>query len=85
MRMPDDSLKPPCPRDGARSYLAIYPISRLFASLLGFSILLACGCTTPLQYVRNGFKVGPNYEPPDVPGRETVDRCRRCAYPLEYR
>jgi NodT family efflux transporter outer membrane factor (OMF) lipoprotein len=26
------------------------------------------GCTTPLgEYVRNGFKVGPNYQPPPVP------------------
>jgi NodT family efflux transporter outer membrane factor (OMF) lipoprotein len=25
--------------------------------------LIAGGCTSPLQYVRNGFKVGPNYQP----------------------
>src|SRR5579862_8254267 len=25
---------------------------------------LTCGCTGPLEYIRNGFKVGPNYCPP---------------------
>ncbi len=28
--------------------------------------LLAAGCTTPSEYVHNGFKVGPNYCPPDA-------------------
>ncbi len=27
----------------------------------------SCGCTGPREYVRNGFKVGPNYAPPAVP------------------
>jgi NodT family efflux transporter outer membrane factor (OMF) lipoprotein len=34
----------------------------LFASLL--SVLLASGCTSPAEFVRNGFKVGPNYARP---------------------
>src|SRR5262245_32364337 len=28
---------------------------------------LAAGCTSPLDYLRNGFKVGPNYQPPSAP------------------
>jgi NodT family efflux transporter outer membrane factor (OMF) lipoprotein len=28
---------------------------------------LACGCTTPSEYLHNGFKVGPNYCPPSAP------------------
>jgi|SRR5579875_1321662 NodT family efflux transporter outer membrane factor (OMF) lipoprotein len=28
---------------------------------------LVCGCTTLGEYVRNGFKVGPNYSPPPAP------------------
>ena len=67
MPMLDDSLTSPCPRAAARSFLAIYPNSRYLASLLALSILFSSGCTTPLQYVRNGFKVGPNYETPAVP------------------
>jgi len=27
-------------------------------------LLCCCGCTGPVEYVRNGFKVGPNYGPP---------------------
>src|SRR6476619_8613705 len=29
--------------------------------------LSSAGCTGPLQYVRNGFKVGPNYRTPPAP------------------
>jgi NodT family efflux transporter outer membrane factor (OMF) lipoprotein len=29
--------------------------------------VLVCGCTTPSEYVHNGFKVGPNYCPPGAP------------------
>ncbi len=29
--------------------------------------LVAGGCTSPLEYVRNGFKVGPNYQPAPAP------------------
>jgi len=29
--------------------------------------LAICGCTTPSEYVHNGFKVGPNYCPPGAP------------------
>src|SRR5436190_20064066 len=29
--------------------------------------LLVCGCTSPREYVRNGFKVGPNYAKPAAP------------------
>jgi NodT family efflux transporter outer membrane factor (OMF) lipoprotein len=29
--------------------------------------VLVCGCTSPSEYVHNGFKVGPNYCPPGAP------------------
>ncbi len=29
--------------------------------------LLICGCTSLHQYIDNGFKVGPNYQPPPAP------------------
>jgi NodT family efflux transporter outer membrane factor (OMF) lipoprotein len=38
-----------------------------FSSWLTTCLILAaltCGCTTPSEYVHNGFKVGPNYCPP---------------------
>jgi NodT family efflux transporter outer membrane factor (OMF) lipoprotein len=38
----------------------------LLLVLTGLSIHLA-GCTTPAEYVRNGFKVGPNYKRPPAP------------------
>ena len=28
---------------------------------------LVCGCTGPVEYIRNGFKVGPNYGRPPAP------------------
>ncbi len=31
------------------------------------ALVLAAGCTGPAEYVRNGFKVGPNYQPPPAP------------------
>lgn len=39
------------------------------ASCVGLMLLgvLLCGCTGPREWVRNGFKVGPNYCPPDAP------------------
>ena len=30
-------------------------------------VLLPAGCTSPNEFVRNGFKVGPNYERPPAP------------------
>jgi NodT family efflux transporter outer membrane factor (OMF) lipoprotein len=41
---------------------------RALAGLLG-AMLLSSGCVTtgPLEWVRNGFKVGPNYEQPPAP------------------
>ena len=30
-------------------------------------VFVSAGCTPPAQYVRNGFKVGPNYERPPAP------------------
>jgi NodT family efflux transporter outer membrane factor (OMF) lipoprotein len=41
---------------------------RLIAPLLVAAILLpSSGCTGPIEYVRNGFKVGPNYHKPPAP------------------
>jgi NodT family efflux transporter outer membrane factor (OMF) lipoprotein len=34
--------------------------------LLGLT-LASCGCTSPVDFVRNGFKVGPNYQRPPAP------------------
>ncbi len=39
---------------------------RISHLLLAAALLLASGCTGPREYVRNGFKVGPNYCPPKV-------------------
>ena len=33
--------------------------------------ILTCGCTGPREFVHNGFKVGPNYCPPDASVAET--------------
>src|SRR5579862_1459601 len=30
-------------------------------------LLVFAGCTTPKEYVQNGFKVGPNYQQPPAP------------------
>jgi NodT family efflux transporter outer membrane factor (OMF) lipoprotein len=38
----------------------------LLVGFLGFAAALA-GCTSPLEYIRNGFKVGPNYAKAPVP------------------
>ena len=36
--------------------------------------MLTCGCTPVTEYVRNGFKVGPNYQKPPAPvAREWID------------
>jgi NodT family efflux transporter outer membrane factor (OMF) lipoprotein len=37
-------------------------------------VLPLCGCTTPRDYVANGFKVGPNYQRPSAPvAKEWID------------
>ena len=43
--------------------------ARLSACLACFSLLaiVTCGCTGVREYVRNGFKVGPNYGRPPAP------------------
>ncbi len=38
-----------------------------WAFLLPLALLLLAGCTGPVEYVRNGFKVGPNYKKPPAP------------------
>ena len=38
---------------------------------------LLAGCTSLHDYIHNGFKVGPNYCPPDSPRGRALDRCRR--------
>jgi NodT family efflux transporter outer membrane factor (OMF) lipoprotein len=44
---------------------------RANGSIVGCLCLLVavvlCGCTGPLQYLRNGFKVGPNFQSPGAP------------------
>ncbi len=41
----------------------VWPAAVALAALA----LVAGGCTSPLEYVRNGFKVGPNYQPAPAP------------------
>src|SRR5262245_59761254 len=45
------------------------PIRRavISLSLIGSLGLSQCGCTPLTEYVRNGFKVGPNYSKPAAP------------------
>ena len=43
--------------------LRIGPAAAVVAAL----VLAAGGCTSPVEYVRNGFKVGPNYQPAPAP------------------
>ena len=38
----------------------------IYVGLLGLALMLA-GCTSPKEFVRNGFKVGPNYQRPPAP------------------
>src|SRR5271165_5347299 len=38
--------------------------------LLIAAVLCSSGCTSLTQWVKNGFKVGPNYEPPPPPVAE---------------
>src|SRR5262252_8570490 len=49
---------------GAPAALARGPCSSAFLILL---LLTAPGCTGFCEWVRNGFKVGPNYCQPDAP------------------
>src|SRR5271154_1359363 len=51
---------------GKKRLILFYP-SSLF--LLVCAVLFASGCTTtgPLEYLRNGCKVGPNYAKPPAP------------------
>lgn len=37
------------------------------AGVLLLLLALSAGCTSPAEYIRNGFKVGPNYCPPPAP------------------
>src|SRR5215472_3281713 len=56
-----------CPRQDA-PVSAWACLGRRMVCGLTTAVLLASGCITtgPLEYVRNGFKVGPNYSPPSA-------------------
>src|SRR5262245_36214159 len=41
--------------------------TRLIRTILPFVPLALIGCTSPAEWVRNGFKVGPNYGKPPAP------------------
>src|SRR5262249_41048979 len=41
--------------------------TRLIRTVLPFVPLALIGCTSPAEWVRNGFKVGPNYGKPPAP------------------
>jgi NodT family efflux transporter outer membrane factor (OMF) lipoprotein len=40
---------------------------RLYCLALLASAMALCGCSGPLEYIHNGFKVGPNYKRPPAP------------------
>jgi hypothetical protein len=47
--------------------------SKCLPTALSFAAILACclaGCTSPIQYFKNGFKVGEPYCPPPAPVAE---------------
>ncbi|MBA4020084.1 MAG: transporter [Pirellula sp.] len=50
------------PREEAQAFTAV-----LRWLCWGLLLLTAAGCTSPVQYVRNRFKVGPNYATPRAP------------------
>jgi NodT family efflux transporter outer membrane factor (OMF) lipoprotein len=59
-----------CPgRDARRAPPSCLPPRRLLGVVVAATILLDGGCVTtgPLQYIHNGFKVGPNYRKPPAP------------------
>ena len=43
------------------------PFRRTALAVMAAAALTVAGCTGPLEYVRNGFKVGPNYSPAPAP------------------
>jgi NodT family efflux transporter outer membrane factor (OMF) lipoprotein len=43
---------------------------RPYRALLLSLAFLVCGCTSPAEYIHNGFKVGPNYAKPPAPVEE---------------
>lgn len=62
---------------------------RILSVLLATSLLLPAGCTGPFEYLRNGFKVGPNYGRPPAPVAEnwidsTDARVRRDGEPDHF-
>src|SRR6267142_4218357 len=50
----------------ARRWIQRWTLTFLF-SLAAATALGQSGCTTLSEWVHNGFKVGPNYDPPPVP------------------
>jgi NodT family efflux transporter outer membrane factor (OMF) lipoprotein len=42
-------------------------IFRVYAFVAAAALVFATGCTSPCEYVGNGFKVGPNYKPAPAP------------------
>ena len=40
---------------------------QLLLLFVALTLALASGCTGPCEYIRNGFKVGPNYQKPPAP------------------
>lgn len=56
--------------------------ARMLLALLVLDSVLSAGCTGPIEFVRNGFKVGPNYGRPLAPVAENwidaADRRVKC-------
>ncbi len=47
-----------------------WPLKLARTKIVLTAALLLCGCTSPREYIQNGFKVGPNYAKPTAPVEE---------------
>lgn len=60
----------------------MYTHARMLLAMLVLDSVLSAGCTGPIEFVRNGFKVGPNYGRPLAPVAENwidaADRRVQC-------
>lgn len=60
-----------CPAGNARGVRRVGSEAfRLCCAALLVTVWLCAGCTSPREYVQNGFKVGPNYRRPPAPVAE---------------
>jgi NodT family efflux transporter outer membrane factor (OMF) lipoprotein len=61
-------------RRSAGAQVASRPLRLALLGLVGILLLIPAGCTSFRDYVKNGFKVGPNYQKPPAPvANEWID------------